>query len=356
MKLLSIIVPTYNMESYLTQCIESILRTPSLASIEVVIVNDGSRDRSLRIAQGFAERYANTIRVIDKENGNYGSTINAALPTLRGEYVKILDADDSFNGGKIAEFITSLKALRGVDMVVSPFVECNGKSERRIDYNIYSRKIYQYNKPYPARQIFADGAIRYFMMHSVCYRTELLRQINYQQTEGISYTDQEWVFYPLFGVKSIAFVDTPLYRYNTSREGQTMDSAVQLRSLNQLLQLTRILALHFANRAKRIRSAERLAFLRGVVADRVRILYRKYLLMMGGKQFAETDFDAIDRELSLLVARCGIKELRVPVNNLLKVDLLRHWRRHNRRHCGLTLQLLRIADGCMVAIHAKLFR
>ena len=82
MKLLSIIVPAYNMEEYLAQCVESILRTPSLAAVEVVVVNDGSKDKTLRIAQQYAERYADTVRVVDKANGNYGSTINAALPIL----------------------------------------------------------------------------------------------------------------------------------------------------------------------------------------------------------------------------------------------------------------------------------
>ena len=92
MKLLSVIIPAYNMEAYLAQCVESILRTPSLAAVEIIIVNDGSKDKTLRIAKQYAERYADTVRVIDKPNGNYGSTINAALPLAQGEFVKILDA------------------------------------------------------------------------------------------------------------------------------------------------------------------------------------------------------------------------------------------------------------------------
>ena len=74
MKLLSVIIPAYNMEAYLAQCVESILRTPSLAQVEVIIVNDGSKDRTLRIARQYAERYADTVRVVDKKNGNYGDS------------------------------------------------------------------------------------------------------------------------------------------------------------------------------------------------------------------------------------------------------------------------------------------
>ena len=78
----------------------------------VLFVNDGSKDKTLRIARQYAERYADTVRVIDKPNGNYGSTINAALPTLKGEYVKILDADDSFDSSAIEPFVETARRVR----------------------------------------------------------------------------------------------------------------------------------------------------------------------------------------------------------------------------------------------------
>ena len=133
MKLLSIIVPAYNMEAYLPHCVESILRTPSLAAVEIVVVNDGSKDKTLRIARQYADRYTDTVRVIDKPNGNYGSTINAALEIVRGEYVKILDADDTFDGSRVAEYLAFLRKMKGVDMVVTPFVEVGGRREHRVD-------------------------------------------------------------------------------------------------------------------------------------------------------------------------------------------------------------------------------
>ena len=355
MKLLSVIVPAYNMEAYLAQCVESLLLPSSRKLVEVIIVNDGSQDGTLRIAQNYAEQYPDTVRVIDKPNGNYGSTINAALAIARGEYVKILDADDRFESHLLLEFVETLRQLQGVDMLVTPFIEWNGREEHRIGYNIYSRKVYDYNKAYGADKIFEEGAIRYFMMHGVCYRTALLREMHYRQSEGVSYTDQEWVFYPLFSVGSIAFADIPLYRYNTAREGQTMNEKVQMRSLDQLLTVTRAIAQYFVAHNNSL-SAAREAFLRGFVADRLKILYRKYLLVMGWKQFERSNFATIDAELSHLAHECGIEELQVPVNNLLKVDLLRHWRRHNSRHNAFVLWLLRRLDTTMVKAHALIFR
>ncbi len=355
MKLLSVIVPSYNMEAYLTQCVESILRTPSLAAVEIIIVNDGSKDRTLRIARQYAERYADTVRVVDKPNGNYGSTINAALPLVQGEYVKILDADDSFDGSRVAEMLAFLRKMQGVDMVVTPFVEVKGRRERRVEYNIYGRKHYDYGKSYDADKVFSDGAMRYFMMHGVCYRTAMLRDMGYRQSEGVSYTDQEWVFYPLFRVKTIAFADIPLYRYNASREGQSMDAKVQMRSLAQLVAVTEAMAHYFIAMSRSVRSGARLRFLRNIVADRMRIVYRKYLLVMDDKSFANSDFQMVDLRLMRLAEQCKIEALGVPVNNILRVDLLRHWQRYNRRHTSLVRCLLLAAETLMQVVYAAIF-
>ena len=356
MKLLSIIVPAYNMEGYLAQCVESVLRTPSLASVDIIIVNDGSKDKTLRIAKQYAERYPDTVRVVDKPNGNYGSTINAALPLVRGEYVKILDADDSFDGSRVAEMLSFLRKMKGVDMVVTPFIEVGKHCERRVEYDIYSRKVYEYDKLYDADKIYDDGVIRFFMMHSICYRTELLRQINYRQSEGISYTDQEWVFYPLFQLKTIAFANIPLYRYNTAREGQSMNTKVQLRSLSQLVAVTESMARYFISNSRTLRSGKRVVFLRNIVADRVRIVYRKYLLMMSDRAFLNSNFDMVDLRLMHLVMQSKIVDFAVPVNNLLKVDLLHHWQLHHKRHNAFVRCTLKFIDSLMTRIHSLLFR
>ena len=356
MKLLSIIVPAYNMEAYIANCIESVLRTPLLAKVEIIVVNDGSKDRTSRIAHEYASQFRDTVRVIDKPNGNYGSTINAALPEVRGEYVKILDADDSFESSRVAEMLDFLNKMRGVDMVVTPFTEVAGNKERRVEYNIYSRKPYEYGKQYNIEQVFEDGAIRFFMMHGVCYRTEVLRSINYRQSEGISYTDQEWVFYPLFKVQTIAFADIPLYRYNLSREGQTMDEKVQMRSLAQLVAVTEALGQYFVSHMRYITSDSRAAFLRNVVADRMRIVYRKYLLAMDSKSFENSDFMMVDARLAQLAQQCKIEALPVPVNNLFKVDLLGYWQKRGRRYMGPTRWFLRTVDRLMVRIHSVIFK
>lgn len=344
------------MASLLPQCLDSILLTPSLAAVEAIVVNDGSRDASLRIAREYQSRFPDVIRVIDKPNGNYGSTINAALPSVRGEYVRILDSDDCFDGGLLADYIAFLQRNSGVDMIVSPFIEVRRRSERRVGYDIYSRHLYEYGRRYDAERIFADGAIRFFMMHSVSYRTEMLRGMNYRQSEGISYTDQEWVFYPLFRVATVAFADIPLYRYNLAREGQTMDAAVQLRSIGQLVQVTSNMAEYFAAADKSGMSEVRLGFLRETVRNRIRIVLRKYLLDMPDDAFAGAGFDEVYSHMRSLADRCGIEAIDVPVNNMLRVDLLARWLRRGRRYPSAVRRMLRSADAVMAFVHGIVFR
>ena len=354
-KLLSIIVPAYNMEAYLAQCIESVVpNSPLRDRVEVVVVNDGSKDETSNIAHRYAEKYPDIVRVIDKENGHYGSTINAALEVVRSEYVKILDADDMFDVDLMDSFLEALST--GVDMVITPFIEVGNNCKRKIGYNLYSRNVYEECRAYDMEQILGDGAIRFFMMHGVCYRTQILLDMAYRQSEGIAYTDQEWVFYPLFKVESVAFADVSIYQYNTTREGRSMDAQTQIRSISQLVSVTEALARYFVANRDTLSSPVREAFLRNNVADKMKIVYRKYLLAMPNKVFAISDFEAVDKRLTALLAECGIEALRVPVNNLLKVDLLARWCSKARRHSTFVRCLLSWVDEAMVWAHSMLFR
>ena len=349
-KLLSIIVPTYNMEELLPACLDSLVGSAAAAALDVVVVNDGSRDSSLAIANEYAARYSDVVRVIDKPNGNYGSTINAALPTLKGEYVKILDADDTFDTQAVEPFVNYIEQVRGADMIVAPFIEIDSSGEHRVDYNLYSRKVYGYGVPYSAERVFEEGHIAYFMMHSVAYRTALLQQMGYRQSEGISYTDQQWCFFPIFRVESLAFTDIALYRYNLTREGQTMDSKVQLKNIGQLSQVVVSMAEYLDNYGKELSTA-RYNFLAGVVMRRMQTVLRKYLLEMDDELFVRSDFENIYNHFKAVAPR----ELTVPVNGRLKVDLLARWTRRATRYPSWVRTALLLVDKAMQRVYKLIF-
>ena len=120
-KTLTVVVPTYNMEKYLRRCLDSlIVGEEGMAQLEVLVVNDGSKDSSSAIAHEYEARYADTFRVIDKENGHYGSCVNRGVEEARGRYIKILDADDCYDNAEFEKYVDTIKTV-DVDMVLNDY-------------------------------------------------------------------------------------------------------------------------------------------------------------------------------------------------------------------------------------------
>lgn len=225
-KLLTIVIPTYNMEKYLHRCLDSLL-IEKKEELEVLVVNDGSRDSSLAIAKDYEFRYPETFKVIDKKNGNYGSCVNSGLLQATGKYIKILDADDRFESGNLNELIKVMSGL-DADLIVTDYLEEfeGGKDKRRICYHFPTGKVFDFLFT-PYVKDFEKIA-----MHSVAYRTEILRTIGYSQSEDISYTDYEWIFSPMSQVKTICYFDKVVYRYLLGREGQTVNPYIYYKRVN----------------------------------------------------------------------------------------------------------------------------
>lgn len=225
-KLLSIIIPTYNMEKYLYKCISSLtdIDASLLELLDILIIDDGSKDSSLSIANDYQRRFSNSIRVFDKSNGNYGSCVNMGLSHATGKYVKILDADDYFDTNEFEKYLSVMLTL-DVDMILN---RVNIVNE---EYDITA----QWHFPISdnAEVCYWDFIKDYgwLNMHMVAYKTENIKKINYHQTEGISYTDQEWIHLPITTVETVFSIPVYLYQYLVGRAGQTM--AVQSSKINK---------------------------------------------------------------------------------------------------------------------------
>jgi glycosyltransferase involved in cell wall biosynthesis len=197
------------MEAWLPRCLDSVLIDGILDEIEIIVVNDGSTDNSLAVANSYKERFPNAVRVINKPNGHYGSCVNAALAVAAGMYFRILDADDRFAPDAFVRFIMFLRHC-AADMVVSNF----------------SREYLGGGRKTAAKKTCDKYFNQLFFMHGLSYRTEVLRNAGYRQLEGIAYTDTEYCFYPLATVRSRAYFDEVLYLYTIGREGQTVSDRV----------------------------------------------------------------------------------------------------------------------------------
>lgn len=215
-KLLSIIIPTYNMSSYIERCLNSLISDKTKDLLDIIVINDGSTDDSSKKAKDIACQYPEMFKVIDKENGNYGSCVNMGLSKAIGKYIKILDADDFMDTGALEETLDTMMQL-DVDMVLTNFnkLYTNSKSKEHT-FELPSRQELRLEK------ICSRKDFKNFWMHSVAYKRALFTNMKYHQTEGISYTDQEWIFLPLAMVRTVYYIPIALYQYNLGRDGQTV--------------------------------------------------------------------------------------------------------------------------------------
>ena len=225
-KILSVIIPTYNMEALLDKCLSSLIleSAEKRQLLDVIVVNDGSKDKSSEIAHKYAGKYPEMFSVIDKENGNYGSCVNAALPHVKGKYVRILDADDCYCTENLMAYLDILKTT-DTDLVLSDYVTVNEKGEEidKTTFPLTTDVVVEFS------ELHDDTPLA---MHAVAYRTTIFNEIDYHQTEGVSYTDMEWIFHPLSRVKNLYYFHKPIYRYLLGREGQTVDTITMIKRLD----------------------------------------------------------------------------------------------------------------------------
>ena len=270
-KILSIIIPTYNMEKYLRKCLDSLIVSgENMELLEVLVINDGSKDSSSQIAHGYETKYPQTFKVIDKENGNYGSCINRGLKYVTGKYVKVLDADDSFTREILNEFISYLQN-KDVDMVVNDFVI--------VDEHDTITETYTFNLPTDSVFTLRDipqGMATWLWHQGITYRTSILNAINYHQTEGISYTDDEWIFMPMYKVENISYFPNILYNYLLGREGQTFDPVIMKASFDKRIIVGKSMVGYFASIEKNCSCAAKY-YMSEKLRSRLSVIYNFYL-------------------------------------------------------------------------------
>lgn len=326
-KILSVIVPAYNMEKYLDRCLSSlILDHDRMKLLEVIVVNDGSTDKSSYIAHGYQHSYQQTYVVIDKDNGNYGSCINAALKVATGMYIKILDADDFFDTAGLSTLIDALVRDEGQsDMVMTNvrYVDESGCKCGDLSYNVSAGRIFTIEN-------IDDDTVKKLHMHSLTYKLSVLEKLNYHQTEGISYTDLEWTYYPVAAVDYVMYINSVVYVYNTSREGQTTSVAKHCRDMwMETGIIERMLENYcysncYDNTAQHIYMSQKLYYY-------VEQIYNYYLLSYP-RYLSQKDL----REFDKSVRNCPdiyslIKNTRTYIHRLGNVDYVAKWQERQSR-------------------------
>lgn len=223
MKLISFVVPCYNSQAYMKKCIDSLLTAGE--DVEIIIVNDGSTDITLKIAKTYRVNFPSVIKVIDKPNGGHGSGINAGLNEAEGLYFKVVDSDDWLDEAALAKLISTIKshisAGQSPDMYIANFVYDKP--------SVNDTFVSHYRKKMPVGRIFTWDEVKKFryskmmLMHALFYKREKLVESGTVLPEHTFYVDNIFAYKPLPCMQTLYYLDEDIYHYFIGRSDQSVN-------------------------------------------------------------------------------------------------------------------------------------
>lgn len=241
MKLLTVAIPCYNSQEYMKHAIESVLVGGE--DIEILIVDDGSKDDTAKIADEFEVAYPGIVRAIHQENGGHGEAVNAGLRNAKGLYYKVLDSDDWLDRDSLLRVMNKLRQMVKEGKMVDMFL-ANYVYEKPSEHK---HKVIRYEGVFPENQIFGWSDIKRFkisqniLMHSVIYRTQMLHDCGLELPKHTFYVDNIFVYVPLPNVKTMYYMDVNLYRYYIGREDQSVNEDVMISRIDQQIKVNKIM-------------------------------------------------------------------------------------------------------------------
>ena len=238
MKYITFAIPCYNSENYMEHCIETLLTGGE--DVEIILVNDGSHDKTKEISNKYAKKYPSIIKAVHKENGGHGSGVNKGLELATGLYFKVVDSDDWVDEEALKKVLKTIKNLKKnkklVDMFIVNYVyEKEGKGNKIINY----RKILPENKIFGWDEFGTFKKDKYLLMHSIIYQTKFLQDTGIKLPEHTFYVDNIFAYFPLPKVKTMYYLNVDFYRYFIGREDQSVNEKVMIGRIDQQLFITK---------------------------------------------------------------------------------------------------------------------
>lgn len=250
MKLLSVAIPCYNSADYMEKCIKLLLAGGE--DVEIIIVDDGStKDNTAQIADYYAAQYPTIVKAVHQENGGHGEAVNTGLLNAEGKFFKVVDSDDWVDPKSYRKVLDTLKKLDEdasggapeLDMLVCNYVyEKVGASHKKV---IHYKNVFPQDRMFTWDEIGHFKLDQYILMHSVIYRTELLKSCGLKLPKHTFYVDNIFVFEPLPSVQNIYYLNTNFYRYYIGREDQSVNEQVMIKRIDQQIRVTEIMIDYF---------------------------------------------------------------------------------------------------------------
>ena len=237
-KLITFAVPCYNSEAYMDRCVETLLQGGD--DIEIILVDDGStKDDTPAICDWYAERYPDIVRAIHQPNGGHGEGVNQGIRNARGIYYKVVDSDDWLDVDAMRQVLDKLRQFtrdgKPIDLMIANYVYEHAEDN--------TRKVIHYRSALPVGRVFNWKHIgrfklgQYLLMHSVIYRTQILRDCGLELPKHTFYVDNIFVYEPLPHVRNIYYMDVDLYRYFIGRADQSVCEDVMISRVDQQLRV-----------------------------------------------------------------------------------------------------------------------
>ena len=242
-KLLSFAIPCYNSAEYMEHCINTVLAGGD--EVEVIIVDDGStKDNTYEIAKRYEKEYPDIVKAVHQENGGHGEAVNTGLKHATGRFFKVVDSDDWVDGKSYKRMLATLRSFEEgsePDMVIANYVYEKVGAKRK--------KVIHYENVFPVEQMFTWDDInigdfkvdQYILMHTVVYRTQLLKDCGLELPKHTFYVDNIFVFEPLPYVKKMYYINTNFYRYFIGREDQSVNESVMISRIDQQIRVNKIM-------------------------------------------------------------------------------------------------------------------
>lgn len=251
--ILSVIIPAYNVEKYLWNGVMTLINVKNANKLEILVINDGSTDSTLDVALGLDKMINNPsiFRVINKENGGHGSTINRGIKEARGKYIKIVDGDDTVDSLQFEKLIDILEN-EDTDIILNDYME-DIALENKLNYKciyFFMKEGYQYNFDelcYDGYGFDEWGPI----LSCSTYKAEMLRNANFKLSEKCFYVDMELNTYISIACSTIKYYPMYVYRYLQGRPNQSITKKSYMKNYKNHEHVTlRIINILYENKEK----------------------------------------------------------------------------------------------------------
>ncbi len=231
-KILSVSIAAYNAENWLERCLDSFCVFEVMDDIEILIVNDGSCDRTKDIAEKYVKQYPQTFRLINKENGGHGSTINTSICIAAGKYYKVVDADDWVESNGLVDLVQRLKTI-DADAFLSPYYVVKAENMQKK----LMQSVKDQGRAKRVLKIDEISATINLQMHAITFRTAILQDNFTPIDEHCFYVDMEYLAFYFRLVRTVYISNIPVYDYLLGTNEQSVNIVNMVKRREQHLRV-----------------------------------------------------------------------------------------------------------------------